>query len=68
MILKDIFAYRSLPAVKEGELATLPGQPYLLYPEPVRLLDIINIMGRFSSFDEAAVSIRWRLQPLGASD
>lgn len=44
-----VLGSKPLPVVSEGEDATVSNQTVLLYKEPIKLLDIINIVGRFQT-------------------
>ncbi|KAG5176433.1 hypothetical protein JKP88DRAFT_261515 [Tribonema minus] len=57
-IFSDVGGFRALPAVKTGEEVTVSNQPLLLYGEPIRLIDVINIVSRFESFDELQDELR----------
>ncbi|CAM9581584.1 unnamed protein product [Discosporangium mesarthrocarpum] len=51
-ILGNVVTGKFNAAVSEGEDATISNQALLFYPEPIKLLDVINIAGRFESFDD----------------
>ncbi|CAN0159213.1 unnamed protein product [Pylaiella littoralis] len=51
-VLGEVISFKARPTVKEGEDATISNQGLLLYKDPVKLLDVINIVGRFQTFDE----------------
>ncbi|CAM9875040.1 unnamed protein product [Ectocarpus fasciculatus] len=51
-VLGAVIGFKSLSTVKEGEDATISNQSLLLYKDPIKLLDIVNIVGRFQTFDD----------------
>ncbi|CAM9429189.1 unnamed protein product, partial [Hapterophycus canaliculatus] len=51
-VLGEVIGFKARPAVKEGEDATISNQAFLLYKDPIKLLDVVNIVGRFQTFDE----------------
>ncbi|CAM9475363.1 unnamed protein product [Choristocarpus tenellus] len=51
-VLGEVVSAKLNPAVAKGEDATISNQAILLYPEPVKILDLINIVGRFESFED----------------
>lgn len=51
-VLGEVIGFKARPTVKEGEDATISNQGLLLYKDPIKLLDIVNIVGRFQTFDD----------------
>lgn len=49
-VLGEVIGFKVRPAVKEGEDATISNQGLLLYKDPIKLLDIVNIVGRFQTW------------------
>lgn len=48
-VLGSVVSAKVLPAVSKGEDATVSNQPLLLYKEPIKLMDVVNIVGRFQT-------------------
>eukprot|EP00752_Nemacystus_decipiens_P012102 g10727.t1 len=51
-VLGEVIGFKARPTVKEGEDATISNQGLLLYKDPIKLLDVVNIVGRFQTFDD----------------
>lgn len=49
-VLGEVIGFKARPTVKEGEDATISNQGLLLYKDPIKLLDIVNIVGRFQTW------------------
>lgn len=49
-VLGEVIGFKARPVVKEGEDATISNQGLLLYKDPIKLLDIVNIVGRFQTW------------------
>lgn len=48
-VLGEVIGFKALPTVKEGDDATISNQGLLLYKDPIKLIDIVNIVGRFQT-------------------
>ncbi|CAM9780856.1 unnamed protein product [Laminaria digitata] len=55
-VLGEVVSVKALPSVSKGEDATISNQSLLLYKDPIKLVDIVNIIGRFQTFDEVQTS------------
>ena len=55
-VFEDIQQLRVNDAVSDGIDATVSNQKLLLYNAPIKQIDVINIISRFSTFDELQVS------------
>eukprot|EP00903_Cladosiphon_okamuranus_P008370 g8048.t1 len=51
-VLGEVVGFKARPTVKEGEDATISNQGLLLYKDSIKLVDIVNIVGRFQTFDD----------------
>ena len=56
-VLGEVIGFKALPTVKEGDDATISNQGLLLYKDPIKLLDIVNIIGRFQTWVQCHGSI-----------
>jgi hypothetical protein len=54
-VLEDIKQLKLNDAVTDGIDATVSNQKQLLYNIPIKQIDVINIISRFSTFDELQV-------------
>jgi hypothetical protein len=54
-VLEDIKQLKINDAVTDGIDATVSNQKQLLYNIPIKQIDVINIISRFSTFDELQV-------------
>lgn len=48
-VLGAVVSVKALPSVSKGEDATISNQSLLLYKDPIKLIDIVNIVGRFQT-------------------
>lgn len=48
-VLGEVVSVKALPSVSKGEDATISNQSLLLYKDPIKLIDIVNIVGRFQT-------------------
>lgn len=55
-VLGEVIGFKARPTVKEGEDATISNQGLLLYKDPIKLLDIVNIVGRFQTWVQRLTS------------
>ncbi|CAM9247331.1 unnamed protein product [Ascophyllum nodosum] len=51
-VLGEVVTAKALPAVSKGEDSTISNQSLLLYKDPIKLIDVVNIVGRFQTYEE----------------